>query len=531
METPGIPLTRWFEAVTLPKDQVAQKDNVRAVFVQGHASNSITRIPESLNGLKALELLVIADPHPTTWASLAVEAGRKDGVYILPVATQFECKGSRVASNRSLQWGEQVVKPIFESKDDLEVMYLIANKLGFADKMFKNIKVDNNKPVAEDILREMNRGSWPTGYCGQSPERLKLHMANQKDFDLVTLRAKDGPAKGDYYGLPWPCWGTPEFKHPGTPLLYNTNLRVMDGSATFRARFGVEREVKLPDGTTRKDNLLAEGAYSVGSEIQDGYPEFTYGVLKKLGWDKDLSESEKAVIERVGGANPDAVSWSTDLSGGIQRVSITHGCSPFGNGKARAIAWNLPDPIPVHREPIYTPRPDLVAKYPTLPNAVQFRLPNVGFDVQKAAVDKGIAKQFPIVLTSGRLVEYEGGGEETRSNKWLAELQQDMFVEINSADATERGIQDGGWVWVTGAEGGSKARMKALVTERVGKGVTWMPFHFAGWFQGVDQRGKYPPGNDPIVLGESANTLTTYGFDPVTGMQEPKATLCQIRAA
>ena len=86
------------------------------------------------------------------------------------------------------------------------------------------------------------------------------------------------------------------------------------------------------------------------------------------------------------------------------------------------------------------------------PNAKQFRVPNVGFDVQKAAVDKGIAKQFPLILTSGRLVEYEGGGEETRSNKWLAELQQDMFIEINPADAAERGIKDGGWVWVTGAE-------------------------------------------------------------------------------
>ena len=57
-----------------------------------------------------------------------------------------------------------------------------------------------------------------------------------------------------------------------------------------------------------------------------------------------------------------------------------------------------------------------------------------------------------------------------------------------------------------------------------------MPFHFAGRFQNVDQRAKYPPGCDPIVIGESANTVTTYGFDPVTGMQEPKATLCQIRA-
>ena len=531
METAGIPLTRWFDAATLPQDQVAQKDNLRAMFVQGHASNSITRIPESLKGLKALDLLVVADPHPTTWASLAVQAGRKENMYLLPVATQFECKGSRVASNRAMQWGEQIVKPIFESKDDLEVMYLIAKKCGFADQMFKNIKVENNLPVAEDILREMNRGSWSTGYCGQSPERIKSHMANQADFDMLTQRAVKGPNKGDYYGLPWPCWGSPEVKHPGTPLLYNTNLAAMDGGGVFRARFGVEREEKRPDGSTVKVSLLADGSASKDSEIKDGYPEFTLGVLKKLGWDKDLTEAEMAVINKVNPTTPDAVSWSLDLSGGIQRVALKHGCIPYGNGKARMNAFGLPDPIPVHREPIYTPRVDLVSKYPTLPDAKQFRLPNIGFSVQKAAVEKGIAKQFPLILSSGRLVEYEGGGEETRSNKWLAELQQDMFIEINPADAADRGIRDGGWVWVTGAENSSKAKMKALVTERVGKGVAWMPFHFGGWLGGEDLRANYPQGTDPVVLGESANTITSYGYDPATGMQEPKVTLCQIRAA
>ena len=254
-------------------------------------------------------------------------------------------------------------------------------------------------------------------------------------------------------------------------------------------------------------------------------------MLKKLGWDGDLTPDELATIQKIGGANPDTVSWSIDLSGGIQRVALKHGCVPYGNAKARMNAFGLPDPIPVHREPIYSPRVDLVAKYPTLPNAKQFRLPNVGFDVQKAAVDKGIAKAFPLIFTSGRLVEYEGGGEETRSNKWLAELQQDMFVEINPADASDRGIKDGAWVWVTGAENGSKAKVRALVTERVGKGVAWMPFHFGGWFEGKDLRPNYPAGIDPIVLGESANTITTYGYDPATGMQEPKATLCQISAA
>ena len=103
------------------------------------------------------------------------------------------------------------------------------------------------------------------------------------------------------------------------------------------------------------------------SELKDGYPEFNYGVLKKLGWDTDLTDAERATIEKIGGANPDAVSWAIDFSGGIQRVCLkVHGVMHYGNAKARANAFGLPDAIPVHREPIYTPRPDLVAKYPTL---------------------------------------------------------------------------------------------------------------------------------------------------------------------
>ena len=317
------------------------------MMVMGHGGNTVTRMPEAAKGIEKLDLLVVGRSASRPPGRCCRE--RKNGhLSAADLHAATRSSGSRTASNRSLQWGEQIVKPIFESKDDYEVMYLLAKKLGFADKMFKNIKVENNVPVAEDILREINRGGWSTGYCGQSPERLKLHMANQKDFDLVTLRApRTGPAKGDYYGLPWPCWGTPEFKHPGTPHalqhqparegwrrhLPRPLRRRARGQAAGRQQ--VARTTCSPKAPTRSD-----------SEIKDGYPEFTYGVLKKLGWDKDLTDAERAVIERIGGDNADAVSWSIDLSGGIQRVAMKHGCIHYGNGKARANAFGPAGPDP-----------------------------------------------------------------------------------------------------------------------------------------------------------------------------------------
>ena len=511
MESKGIPVSRWVDGVLEDKKNMDQPDNIRAMVYWGHAVNSQTRLPEMKKAMEKLDLMVVVDPVPTF---AAVIPDRKDGIYVLPAATQFETSGSVTATNRSLQWREKVFDPWFEAKVDHEIMYLFAKKFGFDKEMFKHIKVNGTEPLVEDITREWNRGSWTIGYTGQSPERLKLHMANQSTFDTTTLRAKDGPCKGDYYGLPWPCWGTPEIKHPGTPILYDFNKSVQDGGLTFRARFGVERNGQ---------NLLAEGSYSVDSELKDGYPEFTMAMLKKLGWDADLTAEEKAAIDKVAG---DKTNWKTDLSGGIQRVAIKHNCAPFGNAKARTVVWTFPDPVPLHREPLYTPRRDLVAAYPTYSDRKAWRLPTLYESIQK----NDHSKRFPTILTSGRLVEYEGGGDESRSNKWLAELQQDMFVEINPADAGKFGVKNGAKVWVHSPEGG-KVLVSALLTERVAAGVAFMPFHFGGYWQGQDLRGKYPKGSDPIVLGEASNMDGTYGYDVVTQMQESKVTLCRIEAA
>ena len=507
----GIPVSRWIDGVLEDPANMDQPNNVRAMVLWGHAPNSQTRGPEMKTAMEKLDMLVVVDPYPTVSAVLH---DRTDGVYLLPASTQFETSGSVTASNRSLQWRDRVVAPVFESLPDHTIIRMFADKFGFSDRLFRNIEIKDGEPVVEDITREFNRGMWTVGYTGQSPERIKLHMANQHTFDKTTLQAIGGPADGDYYGMPWPCWGTAEMGHPGTPNLYDMSKPVSQGGLTFRARFGVER-----DG----DNLLAEGVYSAGSEIQDGYPEFTMQMLMDLGWDGDLTAEERAAIDAVAA---EKTNWKTDLSGGIQRVAIQHECAPFGNAKARAVVWTFPDPVPLHREPLYTNRRDLVADYPTYSDRKLYRLPTMYASIQ----EKDFSGDYPMILTSGRLVEYEGGGEESRSNPWLAELQQDMFVEINPRDANNLGIRDRAQVWVEGAEG-AKVKVMAMVTERVGEGVAFMPFHFGGHYQGQDLRDKYPEGADPYVLGESSNTAQTYGYDSVTLMQETKCTLCKISAA
>jgi formate dehydrogenase major subunit len=534
MEKSGTTVSRWVDAVLEKNDHIDQDNNVKGVFFWGHAPNSQTRGLDMKKAMDKLELLVVVDPYPSATAAMAAmqvegaQVNKDRAVYLLPACTQFETVGSATASNRSVQWREKVIDPLWESVPDHVIMQAMADKLGFGNELSKNYKMLKSKfagkewkePEVESILREINKAVWTIGYTGHSPERLKAHMRMMHVFDVKTLKSKGGKdpvtgydTTGDYFGLPWPCYGTPEMKHPGSPNLYDTSKHVMDGGGNFRANFGVER-----DGKT----LLAEnGSFSKGADIKTGYPEFDHALVKKLGWWDELTDAEKKAAE---GKN-----WKTDVSGGLIRVIMkNHGCHPFGNAKARAVVWNFPDPIPQHREPLYGTRPDLMAKYPTHDDRkTAWRLPILYKSVQEKNIADKMHEKFPIILTSGRLVEYEGGGEETRANPWLAELQQDNFVEINPAAANKRGIRNGEYVWVKSPTG-AKIKVKALVTERVAADTAFIPFHFSGWWQGKDLLDAYPKGAAPIVRGEAVNTATTYGYDIVTMMQETKTTICQI---
>src|SRR5207248_3079776 len=145
---------------------IAQDNNPRAVVYWGHAPNSQTRGKEMIEAMKKLDTLVVIDPYPSATAAMAAMV-RKDGVYLLPACTQFETSGSVTASNRSLQWRERVITPLFESQTDQAIMYQFAKKFGFDKEFVKTLEIWKpdgdakfDEPKPESILKEINRATW-----------------------------------------------------------------------------------------------------------------------------------------------------------------------------------------------------------------------------------------------------------------------------------------------------------------------------------------------------------------------------------
>ena len=242
MTKPGMTVSRWIDGVLEKNELIDQDSNLRGLFFWGHAPNSQSRGLEMKKAMDKLDLLVVIDPFPSATAAMAAMPGKADdlnpnrAVYLLPACTQFE--------TTRLVHGVEPLDPVAREGDRAAVgephrphdhVPAGASKLGFDKELVKNYKMVQGKggmdePEPESILREINRSVWTIGYTGQSPERLKAHMRNMNVFDVKTLRAKGGIDKetgykldGDYFGLPWPCYGTPELKHPGSPNLYDTS--------------------------------------------------------------------------------------------------------------------------------------------------------------------------------------------------------------------------------------------------------------------------------------------------------------------
>jgi formate dehydrogenase major subunit len=510
MSAKGFTLARWYAGVLAGKDGEDKINNagtnLKALFVMGNGITSISQQAKVKEALDNLELIVLADPFVN---EAAVLTDKQDDVFILPAATQFETSGSVTATNRSAQWRSKVVEPMYESKTDHDIMFEVAKRMGFYDEFTKGMLIKENKKkfkFPEDATDEIARIIKTIGLTGWTAKRLKKHQENWHMFDEVSLRGT-GPMKGEYYGLPWPCWTE---THSGSPVLYDIHRPVKEGGMGFRNRFGLEH-----DGV----NLLAgKGSAPAASANPDGYPEIHADNIEEvLGI--TLTADEKAKIGK---------NWKVDTSNIIAEKCMEAGIAPYGNAKARAKVWTFPDQIPMHREPLHTPRPDLAKEYPTYkdkPN--HYRVDTKYESIQS---EKDWSKEFPINLITGRLVNLNGSGIENRASKYLAALTPEMFCDIHPDLAYNHGIRNGDMIWIHSPEG-TKIKVKAKFSYSVAPDRVFLPFHFAGEFQGEDLSHKYPEGTKPYAIGESANTVTNYGYDIITQIPETKGGLCRIEKA
>ena len=510
MMKPGFTLARWWAGVLDGKDGndaiENAGDSLKALVVIGNGITSTAQQAKVQEGLDGLELLVLMDPFVN---DAGVITNKKDGVYLLPAATQYETSGTVVATNRSGQWRSQVCKPLYESMPDHEVLFELAKRIGFYDELTRTIRdADGKIEWPEAATREIANIVKSIGLTGWTPERLKRHQENWDKFDEKTLMGKEGTdVAGEYYGLPWPCWTE---KHPGSPNLYDINRPVMQGGMGFRNRFGLEH-----NGVNQ---LAAMGSAPTGGVQGGGYPEITKKNIEEVLGIK-LTDEER---EKMG------ATWATDGSGIIAEKCMQKGIAPYGNARARAIVWTFVDQIPQHREPIHSQRQDLAQKYPSFedkPN--HYRVYTKYKSLQQS---KDFSKEFPINLITARLVNFSGAGMETRASKYLSRITPEMFADIHPELAAKHGIKNWDFVWVHSPEG-TKIKVRARIVPSVKPNMIFLPFHWAGYMQGVDMTGNFPEGTRPFAVGESANTVTNYGYDIVTQIPETKGGLCRIERA
>jgi formate dehydrogenase major subunit len=129
--------------------------------------------------------------------------------------------------------------------------------------------------------------------------------------------------------------------------------------------------------------------------------------------------------------------------------------------------------------------------------------------------------RWPYVATTFRLTEHHTAGGMSRWLPWLAELQPEMFAEIDPELARKHGIEDGGWMTISSPRAEIEARAK--VTSRI------KPLRLGD--RTVHQVGlPWHWGFGGPTPGASANDINVLSGDPNVSIQESKAFVCSVRA-
>jgi formate dehydrogenase major subunit len=114
-------------------------------------------------------------------------------------------------------------------------------------------------------------------------------------------------------------------------------------------------------------------------------------------------------------------------------------------------------------------------------------------------------EEYPVILTTGRILEHFHTGTMTRNSKILDEIVPEGFVEMNPNDAENYNIKDGEIISISSRRG--SIRIKLRVAEKIKPNTVFIPFHF---------------------YEASVNKLTIDALDPTCKIPEYKVCACKI---
>ncbi len=471
-------------------------------------SNSLVSIPNRQMvraGLAKLDMLVVSDLFEIETAQFWREPGVnpaeiKTEVILLPAAFVYEKDGSLTNSGRWIQWKDAALKPLGESKPDLEVL----------DSLFRRVRQlyqGSTDPKDEPVLK----ARWD---YGQEPSALKV-LQEISGYDETT--GKLLPTLADYLKAPAGSVSTGCWIYTG-----------VTGNGNLAAR----RKNGDPSGL----GLFKDWSYAWPANIRILYNRASCDANgqpvdpeRKLVWWDPVARVWSGndgpdVVDKTKGPdtpegkqsfrmNPEGVGrlFAAKYTSGMPVTPPADNLSPIG---LRPAGLCVDGPLPEFYEPVESPTSNLLhSEVSSNPLVV---IPATVPGIQKV----GKPEDFPYVLTTYGVVEHFCAGGVTRNIPVLNELMPGPFAEISKNLAQKIGAQDGDTVEVASARG--KLRVRCLVTDRLqtykvnGKdtetiGIPW------GW------------GFASLSPGPGANELTIGALDPGAGTPEYKACLVNIR--
>ena len=163
----------------------------------------------------------------------------------------------------------------------------------------------------------------------------------------------------------------------------------------------------------------------------------------------------------------------------------------------------------IERQGLHWPCP--TQKHPGTPilHTQQFsRGKGVFHAIDYIAPAEKVDDEYPLYLTTGRVLYHYHTGTMTRRTEGLNERAPESFVEISAKDAEKFGVEDKAMISVASRRGEIKVRAK--VSEMVDNGTVFIPFHFAE---------------------AAANRLTHAALDPISNIPEFKVCAIKLSSA